>query len=576
MKITFTHNAYKSKEGNQQVPPALTHALGCRNEKVAVQLFFQEERGVLTHSRESLLLPDLTLPIYRVVLSCEELKVTSYLETYLPDDNGVLQADRLANDPYITFSENLPGVLWIDVEIPQTFSKKEVTLTAKIYTKTAFQDEVLVENKSIQIEILPYTLPKPQDYTLFLDLWQHSSNVARQYQVPLWSDDHFNRLEEVVASLAQLGQKSVMIVASDCPWCGWGTHIGSKDGTSFYEFSMLHLIKQENGEFICDFTTMQRYIDLCAHYNIDADISLYGLLGVWEMDGFPSISITDYPERISVRYYDEATQTYLYVRNREEYIKYLQLIFEYFKKTGQFEKLYLATDEPKISDPVKAKQFREVLDILFSIEPNIQLKMAVDQDDVIKEYVEKTKVLAMSFPCTVSHPDIAKQYPDKRILWYVCNIPDKPNTLFKNHLLEARILGTLNSLFDLSGFLRWAYTAWTIEPRQDIRYETKGFPTGDFSLTYPSKNGKIEVSLRLKQLEMGIIDFELLAKLKKAGAHSVVEEAYQILQLDEAYTTFMATKKETREGLYSLDYLDYQKFRRFIVDALIQLEKQKS
>lgn len=566
MEIILTDNAYKARMGT--TPATLKELSSCKNESASFQLFLKEKEGILSHSNEKTLLPNLTLPVYRVEI-VSDVPIESFIETYLPDDKNQLVTDRLTKEPHIVFSEQQPGMLWIEAHIPKDFAGTSTEIRIMVYKSTAFQDEEKVKELILPINVHPYVLPEPKDYTFFLDLWQHSSNVARQYGLPLWSDDHFAVLEKVVASLAKLGQKSVMIVASECPWCGWGTHIGSKDGTSFYEFSMILLRKNQKGELVGDFRHMQRYIDLCKKYHIESDISLYGLLGVWQIDSFQRNTLTDYPENISVRYWDEASGMYGYLKTKAEYQEYVQCIFHYFKETNQFEKLRIAADEPKIIDTSSIQRFREILQFFTNIEPDVKFKLAVDKELIIDTFLEDIETMAMSFPCTVNHPEIGSKAADKRLLWYVCNIPDKPNTLFKNEPIESRVLGSLNALFNLEGMIRWAYTAWTIHPREDIRYEIQGFPTGDFSLVYPAKNGEIEPSIRLKQLEKGIIDFELLNRLKEQGKEEEVLQAYALIGLRTDFTQYMATKRLTYDDLYSYDYHDYETMRDFVVGKLL-------
>ena len=52
------------------------------------------------------------------------------------------------------------------------------------------------------------------------NLWQHTTDIARQYQVGLWGQAHFNLIDRYYACLAQLGQKAVTVIAAEMPWSG--------------------------------------------------------------------------------------------------------------------------------------------------------------------------------------------------------------------------------------------------------------------------------------------------------------------------------------------------------------------
>lgn len=571
MTIIVTHDAYQTIAGIQQLPPSITELCGCKNEKIAFQVYLEGMKGILTAAREKIFVPELEQPLYRVEISsdCPEVVGEAFIEGYIPDDDNRLVADRVSRETYTTFSQYQPGVIFAEYAIPKNFSKNQFTVTVSVYHSLLFSDEELIFTQELSVNVLDYTLPDPKDYTMFLDIWQHSSNVARQFGVPLWSDRHFQLLENVIASLADLGQKSIMIVASDCPWCGWGTAIGSKDGSNFYEYSMIDAIKDTEGKLTCDFRNMQRYIDLCKNYAIDGEIALYGLLGVWNKDGFPRNEVKDYSENISVRYFDEADQTFKYMKTAEELVSYFSCIVTYFKETNQFEKLKIATDEPEIKDVESVNAFKVLINEFKAIAPTIKIKMAIDREIAISHFIDDLDTITLSFPCITKHSAINKQQTEKQYLWYVCNIPDKPNTLVKNQLVEARVLGILNSLFDFDGLTRWAYCAWTANPREDIRYEIHGFPTGDFSLVYPAKNGEIERSLRVIQLKKGIIDYELLARLKQVTDESDLTPYYNQIALNQDPQSYMMDKRHTKPNLYSTNYEDYEQLRQAVIKELI-------
>lgn len=46
----------------------------------------------------------------------------------------------------------------------------------------------------VEIDVQNRTLPAPQDWAFHLDLWQNPYSVARYYQVPLWSKEHFDAM----------------------------------------------------------------------------------------------------------------------------------------------------------------------------------------------------------------------------------------------------------------------------------------------------------------------------------------------------------------------------------------------
>lgn len=482
----------------------------------------------------------------------------------LEDENGIEYCDILTHQPFVEHKGNMPCSVWVDLKI----NKKESSdVVVNVYHTVSTNDENLVYSDTINVEVLNVEIPCPKDYSIYVDLWQHNSNIARYYEVPLWGDSHFEILEKVVQTLSDIGQKSVMIIASECPWNGWGTHIFSKDGSVLYEHSIISLKRSKDGKLYADFSYMQRYIDLCNRYGINGDISVYGLLGVWNLPLFPSRTTENYPETIMVRYYDERDGSYKYLNQSEEIKEYLRLIIDYFKKTGQFSRVRIAADEPK-NDEKSIKNYDSTITILREIDSEIQFKLAVDKDSVIDKYEDIISDISTSFPCTTRYYD--KLDSSKHRLWYVCNIPDKPNTFLKSPLFESRVIGILNSVFGYDGFLRWAYTCWTKNPREDIRYATQGLPVGDICLVYPEKNGEIALSLRYKALQRGIEDFEIMNVLKQKGKLDVIRKANQIIKLNTNPKEFMNKKKITHDNLFSKDIADYESMRTYLLNELLK------
>lgn len=53
-----------------------------------------------------------------------------------------------------------------------------------------------------------------------LDLWQNPYAVARYYNVPLWSRQHFDIMKPLMQQLANAGQKVITASVMHHPWAG--------------------------------------------------------------------------------------------------------------------------------------------------------------------------------------------------------------------------------------------------------------------------------------------------------------------------------------------------------------------
>lgn len=448
--------------------------------------------------------------VYRVAVQ-SPFGARLFPEGYLADANELRYADMLDTAPLKDYDGTERPVVWADIPVPSSAAAGKYPVTVSLYASAGATGERLLQKEELSLTVTEREMPSPRDYRIYLDLWQHNSNLARYYGVDLWSDEHFAHIECAVATLAELGQKSVTVLLGDCPWQGWGCHLLQSTPATLYEYSLVRTEKTENGEYVYDFSALGRYVELCEKYGINGDISVYGLLGIWKMPFFPAEKI-DHPENVLIRYYDRADGAYRYMKNSEEIGGFMAAAFAYFKQKGWFGRVLVSGDEP--SDMTA---YRKSAEFIRSIEPDVKFKLALDHAEVIDEFASSLKCCASSFPCSCSRRELLAQRQKEglNLLFYVCNIPDKPNTVLKSPLTEAVFLGAFAYYYRFDGFLRWAHYCWTENPRKDVRYNNLALPAGDVCFVYPDRRGGILKSVRYKALQRGIQVFELLSRLPR-------------------------------------------------------------
>ena len=102
----------------------------------------------------------------------------------------------------------------------------------------------------IEVDVLNRTLPAPKDWAFHLDLWQNPYSVARYYQVPLWSKEHFDAMRPIMKMLANAGQRAITTSIMHKPWAGQTedhfdsmiTRIKKIDGTWAYDYAVFDKI----------------------------------------------------------------------------------------------------------------------------------------------------------------------------------------------------------------------------------------------------------------------------------------------------------------------------------------------
>jgi len=144
-----------------------------------------------------------------------------------------------------------PGVfqpIWFTVHVPRDagagdYSAK-VTITA--------EGETVVE-VPIQLHVSDWTVPDPEDFVTQMAITQSPDTVAMQYDVPMWSEKHWQLLDKSFELLGNIGNKHIYV-----PLKGKST-FGNEHG-------MVYWIRQADGTYKPDLHIAERYIDLAVKH----------------------------------------------------------------------------------------------------------------------------------------------------------------------------------------------------------------------------------------------------------------------------------------------------------------------
>lgn len=505
-------------------------------------------------------------PIRNVRVSAPENVSMNIVDMHRCDD-GYFRADALLDDEVTEQAAGYTRAVYCQVTLPED-AEGVYTIPVSLYTGRLFEDEAVLGQVSVEVTVYPVSVPKSGEQSFYLDLWQHLSNIARKHEVKLWSDEHFAVLEPYVRSLAELGQKAVTLVVTEVPWGGQSCFREYRMAANLFEYSIIPLCKTAQGELVADFGPMQRYIDLCAKHGIKDELSLYGLMNVWcvEEEGFGRLAPDD-PDALHVRYLDEADGTYKYLRTEAELETYIALLADYFKKTGQMDRVRIAADEP-----ADLEKYRASLARMLKVEPSFKFKAALNHAEFIEEFGNEIYDFVPYSGHLFTHLETLRRYkatmPGKRFLWYVCCAPHWPNTFIRSDLCETLFIGVFTSWSGMQGFLRWNYTVWNDDPRADIRYGD--FLAGDTNFVYPSPSGKPLLTLRYKALKKAIWIYELLESYRRAfGEDAYAELISSVLKNTETEKYY--TDGHWMGDVLSADWRDYET----LIKKILQQFKEK-
>ena len=562
MKFMIVDESYKaSTELSYEEPTQITTITSSKNSCAAFQLLLHDGKKNHFILNKQFSIPDeIEIPMYRIAIKSDLPYQAQFVDYYLGTD-GLAYADKLIGETAYTYSGDRYAPIYIEIPIDKQVKPGTYPVQFSVYRSFINQEDELVAEKSIEVSVLDFAFPDDVQQDFRLDIWQQPSNLARTFHVPLWGDAHFGLIDQMADKLAVIGQKAVTVIAGEIPWKGWFNYIIKDYPANLYEYSTIPIRKNMEGTLICDFSILDRYLACFEKYGINQEINLFGLLGVWKPPYFPLNELSGHSEKIVLRYFDESTDKIAFIEQAADFTAYLKQLVSHLKEIGVWERTYVTADEPK-SHEVEA--FIQAVNDLKAIEPSIQIKVAFDKESVLNALESVIDYPVTSFYCTCNNQQQLLEKFGKKLNYYICNYPTKPNTFLHSPLLETRVQGLLAYYFKTDGLLRWALNCWPTNARTDIRYNTGALPIGDNCLIYPGYNGDLLLSLRYKQLLRGIEDFWLLKHAEEQNEKKVQQLLDEFLVVTDP-KDWMLNSHQANPEAFPLTEEKYQQLRNALI-----------
>lgn len=477
-------------------------------------------------------------------------------------NDGTYRADALSHTTVTALPAGTAGQIYVSVGVPAGTQTGAHPLTLRFFFTRNCADEELLGEITVTVRVTGYTFPDKKDTGFMLDLWQHPSNIARKHEVALWSDAHFAVLENYCRLLGEMGVGCVTVIASEIPWNGQWCHTMPQPA-NLYEYSMIGVTKHADGSFSYDYSVMQRYIDLCAKYGIDEIINVFGLVNVWNASFLDGKTVSDYPDCMHIRYFDEASGLYRYMRLGAEVDGYIRSLETYFIETNQIDRVRISADEPHVLEP-----FKESLDRLHANAPRFRCKTACDKPEFVDAFGDIMDDFVYDIETVSGKYDkiqrVIAAHPEKRFLYYTCCQPDYPNNFLKSALCETYFQCMYASFLHVSGFLRWDFTVWGDDPRHNLILGK--WDAGDSFFVYPANDGTPMDSLRLRALKRGIRFFVLLQDAKKRGETALFARAIDAVLYEHDQAKLITNENKTDSFSCKTD--DYERVWEMLLTAL--------
>lgn len=150
--------------------------------------------------------------------------------------------------------------VWLIVSVPREAKsgtyKGDVTISAggSSPIKTTLELRVVSD----------WACPDPGRFTTYVGMLESPDSLALQYNVPLWSDEHWQRVDRMMELLAQVGNREVFIPLIT------KTMLGN-------EQSMVRWVKQADGTYKHDFTVAEKYLDLAVRHKWNISVTCLGV-----------------------------------------------------------------------------------------------------------------------------------------------------------------------------------------------------------------------------------------------------------------------------------------------------------
>lgn len=372
-----------------------------------------------------------------------------------------------------------------------------------------YSSDVVVKNGQdvigklkLNVQVQNRTLPQPADWAYHLDLWQNPFAIARYYQVPLWSEEHFKALKTELQPYADAGGKVITVSIMHHPW----------GGQTYDPFeTMITWVKRVDGTWLFDYTIFDKWIEFMMDLGVTKEIGCYSMI----------------PWKLSFQYFDQATNTLKELKAKpgdkayhDLWVTMLKDFAGHLKAKGWFDITHVAMDERPMKDMMEAFK------IIREADPNYKVSLAGSLHEELSDDLNDYCV-AIGMKYTEEMKKKRKE-EGKITTYYTCCSESQPNTYTFSDPAEAAWLSWYAAKENLDGYLRWALNSWTLEPLLDSRFYSWG--AGDTYMLYPGGR----TCLRYEKLVDGIQAYEkirlLKAELQAKGKTSTLKKLDKILE----------------------------------------------
>lgn len=443
--------------------------------------------------------------------------VPSELPVFPDHDEHVLRSTPgLYPDPLYPLAEGetlsaLPGqwrAIWITVEPSGMVNPDKYPIV--VHLENATGESLGIEK--FELELIPARLPEQK---LLHTEWFHVDCLATQYQVEVFSEEHWQLIDRYVETAVKHGVNMLLTPLFTPP-------LDTKVGWERPTVQLLDVEVLDGQQYKFGFDRLKKWVDLCQKNGIQY-FEFSHLFTQWGAKHAPKIMATVNGEYKRIFGWETDAAG-------EEYHSFLkQLLPEltsWIKAHGLEHNSYFhVSDEPNIS---QLESYENASHIVRELLPDFPIIDALSDYDFYSRGLVQIPIPANDHIKPFLEHDVTP-------LWtYYCCSQDKgvSNRFFSMPSARNRILGIQLYKYDVTGFLHWGYNFWysqyavkMLDPFQ-VTDADAAFPSGDAYLVYPGAEGPIE-SIRLEVLQEALQDLRALRLLEEIYGREYVLDALE-------------------------------------------------
>ncbi len=423
----------------------------------------------------------------------------------------------------IQLASGLLHSVWITVAPEGNLEAGEHTLTVRV---TSDKDEELAFH-TLTLRVVDATLP---EHGMMLTQWFHSDCLASYYQVPVFSERHWEIIGNYLRTAVEYGQNMILTPLFTPPL---DTEVGGERLT----VQLVDVTLNADGSYSFGYDKLDRWVALC-HACGMRYFEMSHLFTQWGAAHAPKIIawVNGEEKRIFGWDTDAAGEEYA------TFLKaFLPSLVEHLKALGidQNCKFHLS-DEPNGGC---LEQYRHAKTVVSEALGGYDIMDALSSFDFYRD-----GLVSLPIPGNDHIAPFLEAGVEGLWTYYCCaQSKDVSNRFISMPSWRNRALGMQCFKYDISGFLHWGfnfynnmYSVDAINPYLDTEGEQQ-VPAGDAFVVYPAPDGTALPSIRLMVFREALEDIAAMKLCaEKVGKEAVVgamEEVFGGIRFDRCPTT---------------------------------------